>query len=70
MSLFRRLFHRAVPEPRMAEIMPEPGAGETTSPERQAKRERAIAILGDRWCLAGTRQEQIAKLRNEGADLT
>lgn len=53
----------------MAEILPEPGTGEQVSPERQAKRERAIAILGDRWCLAGTRREQIAKLRNDGADL-
>lgn len=70
MNLFGKWWRRAIPEPVHVEIPPEPGTGEQASPERQAKRERAIAILGDRWCLAGTRQKQIAKLRNDGADLT
>lgn len=38
--------------------------------EKHADKVRAaIAKLGDKWCLAKTRKEQIEQLKAEGADL-
>lgn len=36
---------------------------------REQKIRSAIAKLGDKWVLADTRREQIAKLREDGEDL-
>ena len=60
------LFERQAPAPTMVEVRPgsvEPHPLGAASLE--AKRKRAIAHLGSRWCLAGTRKDQIEQLKLE-----
>lgn len=53
-----------------AEVDIAPGSLEKPAADAHAaKLQRAIALLGDKWCLADTRKEQIEKLKSEGWDL-
>lgn len=53
-----------------AEVDIAPGSLEKPAADAHAaKLQRAIALLGNKWCLADTRKEQIEKLKSEGWDL-
>lgn len=60
------MMHLLKPKERYVEIEP----GSMPVEQKHADKVRAaIAKLGEKWCLAKTRKEQIEQLKAEGADL-
>jgi len=59
------LFGGDLPEARRLVIPPGLRLSKGAPARARAKRARAIAFLGDRWCLAGTRAAQVARSKNE-----
>ena len=60
------IFDRAAPAPLMVEIPPNSIRPSAYAARRlEDKRQQAIAILGERWCLASTRKAQIEQAQME-----
>lgn len=64
-----KLFGALTPEPEQVEIPPNTDLG-TAEPSRyESKRKAALAFLGEKWCLARTRAEQLQQIKDNGEDL-
>lgn len=64
-----RLFAIDTAEPAKVEIPPGADLGTAEPPNYESKRKAALAFLGEKWCLAPTRADQLKQIRDNGEDL-